>query len=107
MKTKTGFMHTLRVVLLMALSASGTVSARLLDREALLAARQSPGQDESRISGSCIQTSNKCNLPGRNAQVCPADYNRCPFDGASCVLIEPKGESSRKPEVRCGYLGST
>ncbi|KAK1598576.1 uncharacterized protein LY79DRAFT_665752 [Colletotrichum navitas] len=69
-------MHTLRIVLLVALSASGTVSARLLDREALLAARQSSGQDENRIRGSCTQTSNKCNLPGRNAQVCPADYNR-------------------------------
>ncbi|KAK2032750.1 hypothetical protein LX32DRAFT_649851 [Colletotrichum zoysiae] len=107
MKTKTSFMHTLRVVLLVALSASGTVSAHLLDREALLAARQSPGQDENRISGSCVHKSNKCNLPGRNARVCPPDYNRCPFDGAPCVLIEPKGESSRNTEVRCMYLGRT
>ncbi|KAK1987026.1 hypothetical protein LZ30DRAFT_746064 [Colletotrichum cereale] len=103
-------MHTFHVVLLallVALSASGTVSASLIDREALLAARQSSGQDENRTNGSCTQMSNKCNIPGQNAQVCPADYNRCPFDGASCVLIEPKGGSSRKPEVRCGYLGST
>ncbi|KAF6806851.1 hypothetical protein CPLU01_02694 [Colletotrichum plurivorum] len=42
--------------------------------------------------------SNKCHLPSRDDQ--------CPFDQAPCVLIEPKGDSSKKPEVRCGYLGS-
>ncbi|KZL65663.1 hypothetical protein CT0861_00277 [Colletotrichum tofieldiae] len=99
--------HVLLLALLVALGASGTASARLINRQVLLAVRQSSGQDETRTRGTCTQMSNKCNLPSRDAQVCPADYNRCPFDGASCVLIEPKGDSSRKPEVRCGYLGST
>ncbi|KAK1640514.1 hypothetical protein BDP81DRAFT_420205 [Colletotrichum phormii] len=95
--------------LLVAFSASGAVApAHHNDRRQIhLAARQTPGQEETRTRGTCTQMSNKCNLTGRDAQVCPADYNRCPFDGASCVLIEPKGDSSRKPEVRCGYLGST
>ncbi|TQN73920.1 hypothetical protein CSHISOI_01505 [Colletotrichum shisoi] len=97
----------LLIALLIALGASGTASARLVDRQALLALRQSSGQDETRTRGSCTQMSNKCNLQGRDAQVCPADYNRCPFDGAPCVLVEPKADSSRKPEVRCGYLGNT
>ncbi|KAK1472686.1 hypothetical protein CABS01_16215 [Colletotrichum abscissum] len=91
--------------LFLALSASGAVAAahHIDRRQVHLGARQTPGQEETRTRG----MSNKCNLTGRDAQVCPADYNRCPFDGASCVLIEPKGDSSRKPEVRCGYLGST
>ncbi|WYZ40508.1 hypothetical protein EsH8_IV_000849 [Colletotrichum jinshuiense] len=93
--------------LLALLSASGTVSARQVNRPGAIAARQSPGQNENRTRGSCSQMSNKCNLPGRDAQVCPADYNRCSFEGAPCVLIEPMGDSSRKPEVRCGYLGRT
>ncbi|KAF4816880.1 hypothetical protein CGCTS75_v012508 [Colletotrichum tropicale] len=79
----------------------GTASARRL---AFFEVRQS--QDETRTRGTCTQMSNKCHLASRDDQVCPADYNRCPFDGAPCVLIEPRGDSSRKPEVRCGYLGA-
>ncbi|OHF02621.1 hypothetical protein CORC01_02017 [Colletotrichum orchidophilum] len=96
------------LLLLLALGASGAVPAHHVDpRQTHLVARQAPGQDETRTRGTCTQMSNKCNLAGHDAQVCPADYNRCPFEGAPCVLIEPKGDSSRKPEVRCGYLGST
>ncbi|EXF78675.1 hypothetical protein CFIO01_03332 [Colletotrichum fioriniae PJ7] len=110
------FLLSLVLFLFLALSASGAVApADHIDRRQVhLGARQTPGQEETRTRGAdialqqtCTQMSNKCNLTGRDAQVCPADYNRCPFDGASCVLIEPKGDSSRKPEVRCGYLGST
>ncbi|KXH66944.1 hypothetical protein CSAL01_02315 [Colletotrichum salicis] len=70
--------------LFVAFSASGAVAPAHHNerRQSHLAARQTPGQEETRTRG-------------------------CPFDGASCVLIEPKGDSSRKPEVRCGYLGST
>ncbi|GKT43962.1 uncharacterized protein ColSpa_04143 [Colletotrichum spaethianum] len=68
--------HILLLALLVALSAGSTASARLIDRQALVAARQSSGQDESRTGGTCTQMSNKCSLPGRDAQVCPADYNR-------------------------------
>ncbi|GJC95266.1 hypothetical protein ColKHC_04092 [Colletotrichum higginsianum] len=66
------YTRALLIALLIALGASGTASARLVDRQALLALRQSSGQDETRTRG----MSNKCNLQGRDAQVCPADYNR-------------------------------
>ncbi|KAF4783102.1 hypothetical protein HER10_EVM0006207 [Colletotrichum scovillei] len=103
------FLLSFALFLSLALSASDAVAAahHIDRRQVHLGARQTPGQEETRTRGTCTQMSNKCNLTGRDAQVCPADYNRCPFDGASCVLIEPKGDSSRKPEVRCGYLGST
>ncbi|KAK7445232.1 hypothetical protein Landi51_08110 [Colletotrichum acutatum] len=78
------FLLSFVLFLLLTLSASGAVApAHHIDRRQVhLGARQTPGQEETRTRG-------------------------CPFDGASCVLIEPKGDSSRKPEVRCGYLGST
>lgn len=47
-------MYTFRallIALLIALDASGTASARLVDRQALLALRQSSGQDETRTRG--------------------------------------------------------
>ncbi|KAL0931693.1 uncharacterized protein CTRU02_212646 [Colletotrichum truncatum] len=94
------------VLLLAILLILGIVSARQINHRVVLRMRQT--QEESRTRGTCTQMSNKCHLPDRDDQVCPADYNRdlqCPFDGSPCVLIEPKGDSSRKAEIRCGYLG--
>ncbi|KAF9871677.1 hypothetical protein CkaCkLH20_10875 [Colletotrichum karsti] len=85
-------LHVLLLGIILSLSV-GTASARRL---IFLNGRQA--QDETRTRGTCTQMSNKCHLPGRDDQ--------CPFDSAPCVLIEPKGDSSRKPEIRCGYLGT-
>ncbi|OLN86514.1 hypothetical protein CCHL11_10272 [Colletotrichum chlorophyti] len=96
----TGIHHHLLLLFFLAiLLAISSVSGRQIDRQLLVSPRQSTGQDEERSTGNCTQMSNKCNIPSRNTQ--------CPFDGAPCVLIEPKGDSSRRPEVRCNYLGST
>lgn len=97
------FLLSLALFLFLALSASGAVApADHIDRRQVhLGARQTPGQEETRTRGvrlsyidpgthikksflkadialqqTCTQMSNKCNLTGRDAQVCPADYNR-------------------------------
>ncbi|KAK1523269.1 hypothetical protein CPAR01_14122 [Colletotrichum paranaense] len=106
--------------LFLALSASGAVAAahHIDCRQVHLGARQTPGQEETRTRGGEMPRSARRTTtesvtylditgakrpPVARANISP----QCPFDGASCVLIEPKGDSSRKPEVRCGYLGST
>ncbi|KAK1691346.1 hypothetical protein BDP55DRAFT_627021 [Colletotrichum godetiae] len=109
------------LLLFVAFSASGAVApAHHNDRRQIhLAARQTSGQEETRTRGGEMpkfvrRTTIESVTPSLNitdvavSPVARADINpQCPFDGASCVLIEPKGDSSRKPEVRCGYLGST
>ncbi|TDZ24458.1 hypothetical protein Cob_v002859 [Colletotrichum orbiculare MAFF 240422] len=65
----------LHLFVLVVLTTCGMVSARqVVKRQVYLNVRQT--NEETRIRGTCTQMSNKCHLPSRDDQICPADYNR-------------------------------